>query len=68
MKFEAKFLRSQEQFTQTVKDQNNFWYQNAFLSCSWRFLRFNELEQLEPILEKFIWMQEKLENVIFDPV
>ena len=27
LKFEAdaKFLRSQEQFIQTVKDQNNFW-------------------------------------------
>ena len=26
----AKFLRSQEQFIQTVKDQNNFLKQNAF--------------------------------------
>ena len=26
----AKFLRSLEQFIQTVKGQNNFWLQNAF--------------------------------------
>ena len=36
LKFEAedggfsKFLKSLEQFTQTVKDQNNFWEHNAF--------------------------------------
>ena len=34
----AKFLRSLEQFIQTVKGQNNFWSQNAFLTCSRRFL------------------------------
>ena len=34
----AKFLRSLEQFIQTVKSQNKFWQQNAFLTCSWRFL------------------------------
>ena len=33
----ATFLRSLEQFIQTVKCQNNFWQQNAFLTCSWRF-------------------------------
>ena len=43
----AKFLRSLEQYIQTVKGQNNFWKQNAFLTCSWRFLRFIKLEQLE---------------------
>ena len=42
----AKFLRSVEQFIQTVKGQNYFWQQNAFLTCSWRFLRYNKLEQL----------------------
>ena len=42
----AKFLRSLEQFIQTVKGQNNFWQHNAFLTCSWRFLRSKELEQL----------------------
>ena len=36
-----------EQFIQTVKGQNN-----AFLPCSWRFLRYNTLEQF------------KLENII----
>ena len=30
----AKFLRSLEQFIQTVTGQNNFWQQNAFLACS----------------------------------
>jgi hypothetical protein len=28
----AKFLRSLEQFIQTVIGQNNCWYQNAFLN------------------------------------
>ena len=31
-----------EQFIQTVKGQNNFWYQNTFLICSWRFLISNK--------------------------
>ena len=30
----AKFLRPLEQFIRTVKGQNNFWQQNAFLTCS----------------------------------
>ena len=30
----AKILRSLEQFIPTVKSQNNFWQQNAFLPCS----------------------------------
>ena len=33
----------EEQFIQTVKGQNNFWFQYAFLACSWRFLISNEL-------------------------
>ena len=49
----AKFSRSLEQFIQTVKGQKNFWKQNAFLTCSWRFLIF-ELEQLEFKLENII--------------
>ena len=63
-----KILRSLEQFIQTIKGQNNFWQQNAFLTCSWRFLRYNELEQLEFKLEKILGfrnMQEKLENATF---
>ena len=43
----AKFLRSLEQFIQTVKGQNNFWKQNAFLTCTWRFLIPHKIEQLE---------------------
>ena len=50
----AKDLRSLEQFVRTVKGQDNFWSQNAFLTCSWRFLRYNRLEQLELKLEKNI--------------
>ena len=42
----AKIMGSLEQFLQTVKGQNNFWQQNAFLTCSWRFLRSNKLELL----------------------
>ena len=36
----AKILRLLEQFIQTVKGQN------AFLTCSWRFLTCKKLEQL----------------------
>ena len=60
LKFEAEgrefatFLRSLKQFIQTVRGQNNFWLQNAFLTCSWRFLRSNKLEQLEFKSEKNI--------------
>ena len=43
----AEFLRSLEQFIQTVKGQKNFWQHNAFLICSWRFLISNKLEQFE---------------------
>ena len=50
-----KRLRSLEQFIQTVKGQNNFWQQNAFLTCSWRFLTSYELEKLELKLEKKYW-------------
>ena len=39
----AKILRSLEQF---VKGQNNVWKQNAFLTCSWRFLMSHKLGQL----------------------
>ena len=60
LKFEAEgrefenFLRSFEQFIQTVKGQNNLWQQNAFLTCSWKFLISNKLEPLEFKLEKNI--------------
>ena len=52
LKFEAEsqefanFFRSLQQFVQKVKGQNNFWQQNAFLTCSCRFLRSNKLEQI----------------------
>ena len=41
----AKILRSLEWFVFTVKGQNNFWWRNAFLTCSWRFLRYDNLEK-----------------------
>ena len=51
-----------------MKGQNNFWYNNAFSTCSLRFLRHNKSEKLEFKLEKntlgFRNMQEKLENPI----
>ena len=50
----AKILRSLEQFIQTVKVQNNFWLQNAFLTCSFRFLISDKLEHFEFKLEKNI--------------
>ena len=31
-----KFEAEGREFIQTVKGQNNFWYQNTFLTCSWR--------------------------------
>ena len=34
----CKNFQSLEQFIQTVKGQNNFWLQIAFLTCSCRFL------------------------------
>ena len=37
----AKFLRSLEQFIQTVKGQNIFWQQNAFLKL------FQEVSQIK---------------------
>ena len=48
------FLRSLEQSIQTVKGQNNLWYQNVFLTCSWRLFRYRKLEQLGFNLEKNI--------------
>ena len=48
----AKVLRSLEQFAQTVKGQNNFWKQNAFLNCYWRFLISFKLQKLEFKFEK----------------
>ena len=35
----AEISRSLQQFIWTVKGQNNVWYQDAFLTCSWRLLR-----------------------------
>ena len=42
----AKILRSLEQLIWTLKCQYNFWNKMLFFKCSWRFLRFNILEQL----------------------
>ena len=52
----AKFLRSLGQFIQTVKGQKNFWKNNAFFTCSWRFVISNKLEQLKFKLQKIIGM------------
>ena len=60
LKFEAEgrefaiFFRSLEQFVQKVKGQINFWWQKVFLTCSWKFLRYDKLEKLEFKLKKII--------------
>ena len=59
----AKFLRSLEQFIQTVKGQTNFWWQNAFLTCSARFLISNKLEQLKFKLKKILGFRNMKENL-----
>ena len=51
----ANVLRSLEQFIHTVKCQNNFWQQNAFLTCSWRFLISDKLEQIRIHIGKNYW-------------
>ena len=65
----AKFLRSLEQFIQIVKGQNIFWYQNAFLTCSWRFLRsqiiYNNYNSNWKKILGFRNMQEKLDLFFF---
>ena len=61
LKFEAEgrefdiFLRSLEQFIQTVKGPNKFWQQNAFLTCSWRFLRSNKIRITRIQIGKNYW-------------
>ena len=63
LKFEAegrefsKILRLLEQFIQAVKGQ-----QNAFLTCSWRFLTSNKLEQLQFKWKKKYWDLETCRN------
>ena len=56
-------MRSLEQFIQTVKGQNNF-SKNAFLTCSWRFLRLDKLEQLKFKLKKIIGIEKHAGKVI----
>ena len=53
-RMQAKFaecFRWLEQFFRAMKSQNNFW-NRMLLSCSWRFLKCNTLEQWEFKLEK----------------
>ena len=52
------FLQRQSEHIIKVKGQNNFWQQNVFLTCYWRFPRSNKLEQLELKLEKIIGIQK----------
>ena len=47
-----KLLKFKAEFIQTVKGQNDF------LTCYWRFLISNELEQLELKLEKITGIQK----------
>ena len=43
----SPLLQILEQFIQTMKGQNNFGQENAFLTCFWRFLISDKLEQLD---------------------
>ena len=65
----AKFLRSLEQFIQTVKGQNSeqLLVIECFFNLFLEVFRSNKLEQLEFKLQKIIGiynMQEKLENYL----
>ena len=43
------------EITRTIySNSERYWKQNAFLTCSWRFLKSNKLEQLGLKLEKII--------------
>ena len=59
----SNFLRSQEQFIQTVKGQNNFW----FLTSSWRLLIHTKFEKLKSKLEKIIGIQKHAGKVRKQP-
>ena len=61
----AKKFRSLEQFIQTVKGRKFFWWQNAFLTCSWRFfilIYWNRTIRIQ--IEKKYWDLESL-KIIF---
>ena len=53
----AKFLRSLKQFIQIVKGQN------AFLTCSWRFLISNRLENSYSNWKKALGFRNMQENI-----
>ena len=59
----CKIFEITKQFIQTVKGQNNFWQQNVFLTCSWRFFTSNKLEQLEFKFRKIIGSYKHAEKV-----
>ena len=42
LNFKAVLALPKTEFIQTVKDLRNIWWKNAFLTCSWMFLRSNE--------------------------
>ena len=51
----AKTLRSLEQFIETVKGQNNFWQQNAFLTCSCRYFISNRARAIRIQIGNNYW-------------
>ena len=60
-------LDFQSEFSMS-KSSKSFYKQNGFLTCSWRFLRSNKLEQLEFKFEKNIGNQKpagKVRKYIF---
>ena len=50
-------------FRVPMKVTNNFWHRILFLTCSWRFLRSNKLEQFKFKLG-FRHLKEKRENEV----
>ena len=52
----AKILRSIKQFIRTM---NDIFLQNAVLTCSWRVLRSNTLEQLFLTVGMSVFYQQK---------
>ena len=53
---------------QNLFEQNNFWSRMLFWHCSWRFLKWNTLEQLDSKWKKILGfrnLQEKLKMVFY---
>ena len=63
-----KTLKIFKQFIHLAKSRNHFWQQNVFLTCCWRFLRYNIVEQLKLKSEKNIGIQKSAGKVRKDKI